>query len=227
MSRLRLVIFDVDGTLVDSQGAIVGAMTAAFSAQGRPAPTRSDILGIVGLSLDQAVLRLAPEATPECRAALVQGYKDSYHATRSAQGAAVGSPLYPGAAKVLQALSRRDDLLLGVATGKSRRGLDALIEAHGLTGMFVTRQVADDHPSKPHPSMVLTCLADTGIDAADAVMIGDTTYDMEMAGAAGVAAVGVSWGYHPTKMLAPHARKLIDSFDALPGAIDDILGVPA
>ncbi|MEC7259332.1 MAG: HAD hydrolase-like protein, partial [Pseudomonadota bacterium] len=149
MTRLRLVIFDVDGTLVDSQGAIVGAMTAAFTGQDLPAPARDDVLGIVGLSLDHAVLRLAPDADAARRAAVVQGYKDSYHATRSAQGAVVGSPLYPGAAQALQVLAARDDLLLGVATGKSRRGLDELLKAHGLTDIFVTRQVADDHPSKP------------------------------------------------------------------------------
>jgi phosphoglycolate phosphatase len=227
MTRLRLVIFDVDGTLVDSQGAIVGAMTAAFSGQGLSVPTRADILGIVGLSLDHAVLRLAPEAAPDLRAAVVQGYKDSYHATRQAQGAAVGSPLYPGAAQALAALAGRDDLLLGVATGKSRRGLDELLKAHGLTDIFVTRQVADDHPSKPHPSMVLTCLAETGVEPGDAVMIGDTSYDMQMAGAAGVAAIGVGWGYHPAETLRPYARRIIDHFDALPAAVDHILGEPA
>lgn len=217
---LRLVLFDVDGTLVDSQGSIVTAMTASFQAQGLPVPERAAILSIVGLSLDHAMLRLAPELAAATRARLVQGYKDAYHAHRLKLGAA-HSPLYPGALEVLQQLQGEPEVLLGVATGKSRRGLDALLEAHGLASYFVTRQVADDHPSKPHPSMIDTARAETGVAAADTVMIGDTSYDMDMARAAGVAGLGVGWGYHDAEALRS-ARAVVDSFDALPPAIERI-----
>jgi len=221
---LRLVIFDVDGTLVDSQGSIVAAMTAAFGAQGLAVPDRAAILSIVGLSLDHAMLRLAPERDAETRAGLVQGYKDAYFTHRQEQGAA-HSPLYPGVAAMLEHLAGQPEVLMGVATGKSRRGLDALIEAHGLERYFVTSQVADDHPSKPHPAMIEAALDETGIGPADAVMVGDTSYDMDMARAAGIAGLGVSWGYHAREALN-NARSVIDRIEDLPPALDQIWKEP-
>ncbi|MHA6263252.1 HAD-IA family hydrolase [Arenibacterium sp. CAU 1754] len=219
---LRLILFDVDGTLVDSQGAIVAAMTDAFGALGLTVPARAAILSIVGLSLDHAMLRLAPDQPEPRRAQLVQAYKDAYQARRLAEGAAAGSPLFPGALALLEHLNGFDDLVMGVATGKSRRGLDALIEGHDLARFFVTRQVADDHPSKPHPSMILTAMAETGCDASDTAMIGDTTFDMEMARAAGVHGIGVEWGYHSRDALAPHAHYMTDDFGAIRPVLDEI-----
>lgn len=220
---LKLVIFDVDGTLVDSQDDILGAMTAAFDSLDMAAPTRADVLSIVGLSLDVAMPRLAPMAAPRAWEALVEAYKTSYMQRRKTVGAKQSSPLYPGARAVLDHLKARDDVLLGIATGKSRRGLDKLIEAHALGGYFVTRQVADDHPSKPHPAMLLAALSETGVTASDTVMIGDTSYDMDMAQAAGVVGIGVSWGYHAPTSLGV-AEVVIDSFDDLPDTIQRILG---
>ncbi|MCP4821117.1 MAG: HAD-IA family hydrolase [Shimia sp.] len=221
--RLKLVIFDVDGTLVDSQADILGSMRGAFDAQGIFTPSRDAILGIVGLSLDVAMLKLAPEADATTRAALVEGYKQTYMQRREAVGTKESSPLYPGAREALDRLKARDDVLLGVATGKSRRGLDKLIEGHGLEGYFLTRQVADDHPSKPHPSMILAALSEMGMERGDAVMVGDTSYDMEMAQAAGVAGLGVSWGYHPESALCA-ARQVIGGYVALDGALAQIFG---
>lgn len=216
---MRLVIFDIDGTLVDSQAVILAAMGAAFEGQGLASPDRAAVLGIVGLSLDQAVWRLVPDHAPEIRARLVDGYKSAYHAHRAQHGAAVGSPLFPGARELVETLANTPDTLLGVATGKSRRGLDALLTDHGLIHHFATLQVADDHPSKPHPSMILAALAETGCAPENAVMIGDTTYDMEMAAAAGVTGIGVHWGYHPPEALLPHARHMARDFDALAGLL--------
>ncbi|WP_158969160.1 HAD-IA family hydrolase [Chachezhania sediminis] len=226
MTSLKLVIFDVDGTLVDSQGAIVGAMTAALNAEGLDVPDRAAILSIVGLSLDHAVARLLPELDAGLRARVVAGYKDAFHAQRKAGAAEAASPLYPGIRELLDALAVRDEILMGVATGKSRRGLDALIEGHGLERYFVTRQCADDHPSKPHPSMVLTALVEAGVDAHDAVMVGDTSYDMEMAHAAGVAGLGVSWGYHAPDALHM-ARHVVHSADDMGPALQTLWGIPA
>ncbi|MEC8014459.1 MAG: HAD-IA family hydrolase, partial [Pseudomonadota bacterium] len=169
---LRLILFDVDGTLADSQGAITSAMAAAFAGAGLPTPSRAEILSIVGLSLPLAMAELAGEQPADVQAVLVEGYKSAYKSARLAAGAG-HSPLYPGAAEVLAELNAVPEYLLGVATGKSQRGLDALIEAHELR-CFVTRQCADHHPSKPHPSMVLRAMAETGVRPEDTVMIGDT-----------------------------------------------------
>lgn len=217
---LRLILFDVDGTLVDSQAAIVGSMTAAFGAIGLPVPERQAILSIVGLSLPQAMARLAPDHDEDIQAQLVQGYKDSYRDQRLAQGAA-HSPLYPGAMEMLKVLHAVPENLLGVATGKSKRGLDGLIEAHGMERLFVTRQVADFHPSKPHPAMIHAAIDEAGVDPVNCVMIGDTSFDMDMAAAAGVAGIGVSWGYHKPSALTA-ARTIIDTFDQLPDALAQI-----
>ncbi len=221
---LRLVIFDVDGTLVDSQASIIAAMTAAFEGLDLAVPGRAEILSIVGLSLDHAMLRLAPEVEAARRARLVEAYKAAYHTHRLELGAA-HSPLFPGMAEMLERMADRPEILMGVATGKSRRGLDALIEAHGLDRYFVTRQVADDHPSKPHPSMIEAALAETGVAAADTVMVGDTSYDMDMARAAGVAGLGVSWGYHAPEALKT-ARSVIHRIEDLPSALEQIWDEP-
>ncbi|MGR3467151.1 MAG: HAD-IA family hydrolase [Shimia sp.] len=211
-----LVLWDVDGTLVDSQAHIVGAMGRAFAAQGLAPPARQDILGIVGLSLPQAMARLAPGADSE---RLVVDYKQAFQDLRAVLGRD-GAPLYPGIRAVLDGLNAREDLVQGVATGKSRRGLDHVLELHELAGHFVTRQDADGHPSKPHPSMALTAMAEAGADRG--VMIGDTTYDMEMGRAAGLRTIGVAWGYHPVSALAPHADVIATRAGDLPGLIDGI-----
>jgi len=215
---LRLILFDVDGTLVDSQGTIVACMAEAFCAEGLTPPPREAVLSIVGLSLPQALARLAAEHSGQMQAALVDGYKRAYQAARLREGAA-HSPLYPGARATLEALHAVPDYILGVATGKSQRGLDALIEVHGLD-MFVTRQVADHHPSKPHPSMIYTALSETGIAPEHAVMIGDTSFDMDMGRAAGVTTIAVDWGYHPAETLG--ADHLLTRFDRLPGLLQQL-----
>ncbi|SPF77787.1 HAD-IA family hydrolase [Pseudoprimorskyibacter insulae] len=220
---LRLVMFDVDGTLVDSQNDIVDSMTEAFQGLGLKAPKREAILGIVGLSLDRAIAQLAPNARPGQPEALVEGYKAAYMRNRSEKGTEASSPLYPHVRSVLQALHAQDNVLMGVATGKSRRGLDKLLDGHDLRQFFITQQVADDHPSKPHPSMLMAAASETGVEAHQAVMIGDTSYDMEMARAAGMLAIGVSWGYHSREKLT-EAHIVLDDIRLLPGLLDQIWG---
>ena len=221
MTALKLVVFDVDGTLVDSQKTIIESMHRAFEAVGIAIPSKDAVLGIVGLSLDVAMARLAPEETRGTHHALADAYKEAYVASRAKEGTLASSPFYPGMRDVLMSLAARNDILLGVATGKSRRGLDKLIEGHGLENIFVTQQVADFPPSKPHPSMLKAALAETGVEAQDAVMVGDTSYDVDMAGSAGMKAIGVSWGYHARDVLAA-ADLIVDEVKALPGALEDI-----
>lgn len=225
MGDLRLVIFDVDGTLVDSQGHILAAMETAFAACGRAAPDRAAVLSIVGLSLPHAMAQLAPDTDDAGTERLVGAYRQAFSDLRQSGDPRAMSPLYPGARATLQALHARDEILIGLATGKSRRGVDAMLEAHDLQGMFVTRQVADDHPSKPHPSMVMTALAETGVAAADAVVIGDTTYDMEMARQAGVPGIGVGWGYHPPQaLLHSGAMTVLEEYAGLLPVLNTLWG---
>ena len=215
---MRLVVFDVDGTLVDSQGLILTAMDSAFAGAGLAPLPREQVLSIVGLSLPVAVGYLLPGALPEQQDRVVEGYKTAYAAARSAQAA----PLYPGVASCLDRLAARDDLLLAVATGKSRRGLDAVIATHGWQGRFISLQTADGHPSKPHPSMLHAAMSDAGVGPADSVMIGDTSFDMQMAGNAGMTGFGVAWGYHTRDALIQTcAARIFDDFASLTQAIEE------
>lgn len=222
MTALRLVIFDVDGTLVDSQADIIASMHGAYASQGLEPPSDDAIRGIVGLSLPVALAQLAPEQPLAVQEALVAAYKTRYQALRLAHGAE-GSPLFPGVRATLDRLTDDPFLQLGIATRKSRRGLEALIASHGLQGIFSTQQCADDHPSKPHPSMIEACLRETGVDKAQAVIVGDTEFDIEMGKAAGIQAIGVTWGYHPRARLA-RADALIDGFDQLERVLTRIWG---
>ena len=190
---LRLALFDCDGTLVDGQAGVIYAMERAFAAVGLSPPDRHQVRRIVGLSLPQAIRLLAPDTDEQTRAAADSAYREAFRAAREA-GLLV-EPLYDGIADLIADLAA-DGWVLGVATGKSQRGLDHCLAMHGLTAHFATLQTADGHPSKPHPAMIEAALAETGIDPSACVMIGDTQYDMAMAVNAGVRALGVDWGYH-------------------------------
>jgi phosphoglycolate phosphatase len=219
---MKLILFDCDGTIVDSQHIIVAAMDGAFRGAGLAAPPRGAILSVVGLSLVPAVARLLPEGCePGLAEKLAEAYKQGFHTLRG--DPANHEPLYPGARDVIAAFAERDDIVLGVATGKSRRGVDLLLEREGLAGLFATIQTADDHPSKPHPSMVLKALAETDLQPHQAVMIGDTTYDIHMARAAGVVPLGVAWGYHePEALQEAGASRVLSCYTELPGAVDHV-----
>jgi phosphoglycolate phosphatase len=189
----RLAIFDCDGTLVDSQANICLAMEDCFARAGLAAPAREMTRRIVGLSLVEAMRTMLPEAEPDFHAALAEDYKQAFHRLRGR--GLVAEPLYDGIQDLIETLDA-DGWLLGVATGKSDRGLGLCLDHHGLSKRFVTLQTADRHPSKPHPSMIEQVLAEAGAAPETSLMIGDTSYDMAMARAAGVTAIGVAWGYH-------------------------------
>ncbi|WP_372425628.1 HAD-IA family hydrolase [Salinarimonas chemoclinalis] len=219
MSRQRLVILDVDGTLVDSQAIIVEAQARTFRAHGLAPPTRERSLSIVGLSLPEAFRVLVGEEGPW--AAMAQTYREMFFALRA--DATLEEPLYPGVRRTLEALSRREDLAIGIATGKSRRGVTHLVAREGWEGLFATIQTADDAPSKPHPGMILQALAETGVAAADAAMVGDSTFDMEMARAAGIHAIGVSYGFHGVGALRDRgAQVIVDRFPDIVPTLDGI-----
>lgn len=210
----RLAIFDCDGTLVDSQANICRAMEDCFVAARLDPPAREAIRRIVGLSLVPAIARLLPDADAALHTAMAEAYKRAFFAMRSS-GTLDPEPLFDGVADALDALED-SGWLLGVATGKSDRGLHAILEHHGIRHRFVTLQTADRHPSKPHPSMVDTAIAEAGAAPETAVVIGDTSFDMAMARAAGAHAVGVAWGYHtPHDLVGAGAHHVIDHARAL------------
>ena len=194
----RLAIFDCDGTLVDSGANICLAMEDCFARAELAVPPRQQTRRIVGLSLVEAMRAMLPEAEPHVHVALAEDYKLAFQRLRGR--GLVEEPLYEGVLELLDSLEA-DGWLLGVATGKSDRGLSLCLDRHGLARRFVTLQTADRHPSKPHPSMIEQAMADAGASPETTLMIGDTSYDMAMARAAGVTAIGVAWGYHARQEL--------------------------
>ncbi|TWB44138.1 HAD-IA family hydrolase [Nitrospirillum pindoramense] len=220
----RLALFDCDGTLVDSQHAIIAAMAAGFAAQGLAPPQDEAVRRQVGLSLDVAILGLLPEGVgPGAVAGIATAYKAAFFENRERGGAV--EPLYPGLVAALDALEAAG-FLLGIATGKSHRGLVATLEQHGLTGRFLTLQTADRAAGKPAPDMALRAMAEVGADPATTVVIGDTSYDMMMARAAGAAALGVAWGYHaPENLLAAGAARVCHDYAEVPAAVAALVAV--
>ena len=218
---MKLVIFDCDGTLVDSQHMIVAAMTKAYGAQGLPLPAREVLLSVVGLSLVEAFTKLGEGLEAFPAATMAEHYREAFHAMRG-PGAPV-EPLYPGAAEALAELAQREDVVLGIATGKSQRGVRLVLGHHGLLDHFITIKTADDAPSKPDPGMVLAAMREAGAEAESTIVVGDTVYDIAMARAAGAAGVGVTWGYHPGAALErAGALAVVDRFANLVPTLDSI-----
>jgi len=216
---VRLAVFDCDGTLIDSQLNIVRAMTDSFRRVGLAEPDPHQVRQIVGLSLFEAMSVMLPDGDPALQSRLAEEYRLSFQRLR-AEGALVGEPLYPGVRDGLAELAARG-WLLGVATGKSDRGLAMVLADHGITDRFITLQTADRHPSKPDPSMLRLAMADAGADAAATVMIGDTRFDMTMAINADVRAIGVDWGYHTrAELAAAGADVVVRDFAELLAALD-------
>ena len=221
----RLAVFDCDGTLVDSQRRIIAAVEASWAAQGLTPPDDEAIRRIVGLALPTALGRLAPEADPTLLTALVAGFRSTFQALM--QDPAYDEPLYPGVVAALDALAGAD-VLLGVATGKGRRGLAHTLERHGIANRFVVLKTADDGPSKPHPQILEDAMAETGAGPATTVVLGDTSFDMAMARAASAHALGVAWGYHPPQELEAHgAHRVLHAYAEAPAAVLERLGTGA
>lgn len=214
----RLALFDCDGTLVDSGANICRAVEQAFATHRLTVPSHAAIRRIVGLSLVEAMAVLHTEGEPDHHRALAEEYKRRFSAMRATPDFSP-EPLYDG---VVEAIVALDDAgwRLGVATGKSDRGLAMVLAHHGLAERFVTLQTADRHPSKPHPAMAMAAMAEAGATPGTTVMIGDTTFDMEMGRAAGTHAVGVGWGYHSREELgAAGASVVVDHARVLPAAV--------
>lgn len=205
-SPLRLAVFDCDGTLVDSQSSIVDAMFVACDHHEFTRPDAEAVRRMVGLPLEVAIQRLLPQVDVDLSLVMSETYKSAFLDMRKA--GAVEEPLYPGVLQVMDSLDAAG-WLMGIATGKAMRGLKRTLEHHELMDRFVTHQTADRAQGKPHPEMMLNALSETGVEAESALMIGDTTFDVEMAVNAGVACIGVAWGYHETQELMDAGAKVV------------------
>lgn len=216
----RLCVFDCDGTLVDSQYGVIACMTAAFRSQGWAAPADNDVRRLVGLPLASIIKLLAPGRSENEYEAAAAVYKHTFE--HSHDSMADDERLYPGTEDILRRLNG-EGWLLGVATGKGRRGLDSTLNRYGFDGVFVTLQTADSAHNKPDPDMLHRAMAEAGAAPETTVMVGDTTYDIEMARRAGTVSVGVSWGYHPADELrAAGANCIIEEWAALAEVLDGV-----
>lgn len=218
-AELTLVLFDCDGTLVDSQHSIAAAMAVAFAECGRAAPDPAAVRRVIGLSLAESVQRLDPALPLAMTADVVAAYRRAFAGLYGDNAAR--DPLYPGTLQTIEALDSTG-CLLGIATGKSRSGVSTLLDGHGLLNRFVTVQTPDTNPGKPNPGMIESALAETGAERDRTVFIGDSVYDMQMAVNAGVAGVGVDWGYHGADELRDAgAVAVLSNFEALPGLVSE------
>ncbi|MCI4644912.1 MAG: HAD-IA family hydrolase [Hyphomonadaceae bacterium] len=216
---LKLAIWDMDGTIVDSREVISTAMARAFEAVGLIPPSYDETRQIVGLGLEEACRRLAPERTSEeTLAHLVEAYKEAFVLRRTEPD--FKEPLYDGALETLERLAN-DNWLIAMATGKSRRGIDAVFAMHPLAQFFDTIHCADDGPGKPHPAMCLEAMKKMGAAPDESLMIGDAIFDIQMGRAAGVHTIGVSWGFGQRHELeASGAHELVDTYTELDLALD-------
>ncbi len=208
--RFELIVFDWDGTLMDSEEKIVRCFSAAATDVGLHDPGRDAVRNIIGLGLPEAMQALYPGLAATKQDQLVERYREHFlHRDRTAM------PLFPGVAEGLAALVGQG-YLLAVATGKARRGLDRVLEQTNTARYFTVTRCVDEACSKPHPRMLADILARTGVAADDAIMVGDTVYDMQMAASAGVAALAVSYGVHEKeRLLRENPLACLDSFAAV------------
>ena len=217
---LKLIIFDFDGTLVDSRSLILESHRIVFSEFQLPAPSPADSLALVGKSLGVILAQLAGPTAPILE--MVRAY-DLLLPQLRADPAFAEKP-FDGVSDLLYELSSTSDTVLGIATGHRSDTIAPALEALRWNGFFRTIQAADMAPSKPHPGMLLQALAETGVTPENAIFIGDTTFDMEMAQAAQLRSIGVGWGYHQAdRLMAAGAHRVAKAVDELRGCIRSVM----
>lgn len=222
MSAQKLVIFDLDGTLIDTVAIFVGTITSVLEVMGQPVPDEKIIRSISGLGVQVGIRRIAPGLNEGQIDELIELYRKEFLA-RASQS--MQEQLFFGAMEALNRLHGRGDIVMAVATGKSGSGTDRVLKSHDILKLFTSVHTPDSNRSKPDPDMVHSAMSIADCTRQNTIMIGDTTHDMEMAVNAGTHALGVSWGYHePDELKAAGAHLIINEMDQLVGAIDTLLG---
>lgn len=218
---MRLVIFDADGTLVNSQAVILEGMRQVFLEFGYTPPPVTSMLASIGLSLNLLFAMLLQREVDEEIEQMSASYKKRFFNLKKIPE--LYSPLYDGIDEIIETLSAQPETLLAIATGKSRRGLNEMVDTFGYRDKFIALRSADDCPSKPHPAMILECCEIAGCDVLQTVMVGDSSYDMQMAIQAGTRALGVSWGYQDIASLEKSgAHAIVAKPHDIPTAIDEL-----
>ena len=218
---MRLVIFDMDGTLIDSEALIVDTVNSAFRDANEALPDVQAIRAVSGITARDAIVYLAPNADAARVDVLLEGF--STHYRRNAGQAR--EPMFAGALEALDRLQADPETILAIATDKAYSDAVTLLERHGIVGRFNSIETPTHNRGKPDPQMIETAMSKAGAERHQPVMLGDTTHDMKTAKAGGVKAVGVAWGYHqPVDLRAAGADVVIERFEQLDGAIDAVLG---
>jgi phosphoglycolate phosphatase len=221
---VKLVIFDFDGTLVDSRKLIIESHRIVFDEFGFARPSEDESLSLIGICLELVLSQLAgPDAPIE---KMVEAYQRWLPLLRADD--AYAEVPFDGSAALLAALAEQNGVVLGIATGHVSHAIAPALERFGWQSHFCTIQTADKAPSKPHPGMVLQALGEANVGAQDAVMVGDTAFDMEMAQAAGVRGVAVSWGYHrPDRLRGAGAAHIVNGMSELRDYLFESISAPS
>lgn len=218
---MKLVIFDVDGTLVNSRAQILRSFSEAFKDLGLPQLEEDRVLSVIGLSLLLACEHLVGKG--EKAQLLADHYRSNYYRI-NAEIEKEGPQLFSGVQKVISQMEELPLAVLGIATGNSRRGVQRILNAYGWQNTFTTIQTADDAPSKPHPEMIFQAIADVGGRPDSTIMVGDTSFDIDMAVAAGVPSIGVTWGNHSEDILVrAKARYIVHTRQELADILVDFV----
>lgn len=221
MSDLKLVVFDLDGTLIDTVSLFIGSISAVLEAMDLPIPEEKTIRSVSGLGMQVGIRRIAPSLDASDIEDLIARYREESlaRASQSMQEA-----LFTGAPEALNKLHGRDDIVMAVATGKALVSTNRVLELHKIRNLFTSIHTPDTNIAKPNPDMIMDAMSIVDVAPARTVMVGDTTHDMEMSVAAGVKALGVNWGYHqPDELIEAGADVIVKDFDQMVIAIDSLL----
>jgi len=209
-AKIKFIVFDWDGTLMDSEAQIVSCLHAAIADLGLEPMDDDTVKNVIGLGLREAIDTLVPGRNDQFHQTFVEFYRTHWFQSGK-------SALFEGAREVLDII-RQQDMLLGIATGKARRGLKRVLDETGLEPLFHATRCADEAHSKPHPQMLLDMMQELGVGPEETIMVGDTEYDMEMATNAGTGKVAVRSGVHSAERLQQHAPLVcLDRVADMPG----------